>query len=131
MTLDVTRQALETMVAAAAQAAPEEACGLLLGENGRVTQARATPNVALEKATRFEIDPQALFDAHRAARGGGPQLLGYFHSHPAGPPEPSATDRELASGDGKVWAIVAQGMVRFWRDDAKGFEPLSYSLVEA
>lgn len=131
MTLEVTRQALEAMVAAAALSAPEEVCGLLLGRDGRVTEARAAANVALDKSRRFEIDPQALIDAHRAERRDGPQLLGYFHSHPAGPPEPSATDREMASGDGKVWSIVANGMVRFWRDEPDGFEPLPYSLVEA
>ena len=121
MTLEVARQALEAMVAAAALAAPEEVCGLLLGQEDRdgavkVTLARAAANVALDKTRRFEIDPQALIDAHRAERRDGPRLLGYFHSHPAGPPEPSATDRAMATGDGKIWAIVAQGMVRFWRD---------------
>lgn len=131
MTLEVTRQALEAMVAAAALAGPDEVCGLLLGKTAKVTEARAAANVALDKSRRFEIDPQALIDAHRAERRDGPRLLGYFHSHPAGPPEPSATDREMASGDGKVWAIVAKGMVRFWCDEPDGFEPLPYSLVEA
>lgn len=131
MTLEVTRQALEAMVAAAALSAPEEVCGLLLGRDGKVMEARAAANVALDKSRRFEIDPQALIDAHRAERRDGPQLLGYFHSHPAGPPEPSAIDREMASGDGKLWAIVANGLVRFWRDEPSGFDPLSYSLVEA
>ncbi|KPL69595.1 peptidase [Erythrobacter sp. SG61-1L] len=119
------------MVAEAARAVPEEACGLLLGAGGRITEARAATNVALDKARHFEIDPAALIDAHRAERGGGPELVGYYHSHPSGLPEPSVTDREQAAGDGKVWAIAAQGMVRFWRDDPDGFEPLSYMLAEA
>jgi len=136
MTLEVAREALEAMVAEAAQAAPGEACGLLLGPSNRdggerIEQARPAANVALDPARHFEIDPQALIDAHRAERGGGPQLLGYYHSHPSGPPEPSKTDREMASGDGKVWGIVAQGLVRFWRDGEDAFEPLSYSQVEA
>jgi proteasome lid subunit RPN8/RPN11 len=131
MTLEVAREALEAMVAEAAQAAPEEACGLLLGESGVVVEAKPSTNVALDPTKRFEIDPQALIDANRSERGGGHELLGYFHSHPSGPPEPSATDREQASGDGKVWAIVAHGLVRFWRDEEEGFKPLSYTLVEA
>ena len=130
MTLEVTREALEAMVAEAVQAAPGEACGLLLGEGGRVLEVRPAANVALDPARLFEVDPQALIDAHRAERGGGPELLGYFHSHPSGPPEPSGTDRTMASGDGKVWAIVAHGEVRFWRDNpGRGFEALSYRLV--
>ena len=130
MTLEVAREALEAIVAEAAQAAPEEACGLLLGEGERVAEARAAANVAFEPETRFELDPQALIDAHRAERGGGPKLVGYYHSHPSGPPEPSATDREQASGDGKIWAIAASGQVRFWRDGDDGFEPLSYALID-
>lgn len=127
----VVREAIEAIVAEAAREAPREACGLLLGEDGRIAEARACGNVALDPETRFEIDPQALIDAHRAERGGGPTLVGYFHSHPAGPPEPSAIDRAQASGDGKVWAIAAHGLVRFWRDEQDGFKPLSYTLFEA
>jgi len=130
MTLEIAREAIEAIVADAAQAAPQEACGLLLGESGRIVQAKPCSNVAFEPETRFELDPQALIDAHRAERGGGAALLGYYHSHPSGPPEPSATDRAQASGDGKVWAIVAHGMLRLWRDDPEGFEPLSYVQVE-
>ena len=130
MELQVAREALEAMVAEAAQAAPDEACGLLLGKGDLITGARAATNVAMDPSRHFEIDPQALIDAHRAERGEGPQLLGYFHSHPTGSAEPSATDRERASGDGKAWAIIAHGMVRFWRDGEDGFEPLSYTLVD-
>jgi proteasome lid subunit RPN8/RPN11 len=130
MTLEVTREAIEAMLQEAALASPEEVCGLLLGGD-RIEQAAAARNVAAEPERRFEIDPQALIDAHRSERGGGPGLRGYYHSHPNGVQEPSATDRDLSNGDGKVWAIVANGMVRFFRDEPDGFAPLSYVLVEA
>ena len=65
----------------------------------------------------------------RAARAGGPRLVGYYHSHPTGAPEPSATDRAQAAHDGRVWAIAAEGEVRFWRDDETGFVPLSYTAI--
>ena len=128
--LGVSRAVIEAMLAHTEQAAPHEACGLLLGEDTRITQARPTANIASDPARHFEIDPQALIDAHRAARKGGPQVVGYYHSHPAGPAEPSATDRAQASGDGRVWAIVAGGEVRCWRDGDDGFAPLSYALVD-
>ncbi|OYX59908.1 MAG: hypothetical protein B7Y88_15990 [Sphingomonadales bacterium 32-64-17] len=92
--LEVAHQALEVILAEAARAEPEEACGLLLGADGRVLEARPAANVAQDKTRHFEIDPVALIDAYRAERGGGPRLIGYYHSHPVGPPEPSATDRE-------------------------------------
>jgi proteasome lid subunit RPN8/RPN11 len=102
---------------------------LLLGRVGRITIARPTPNVHPTPRSHFEIDPQALIDAHRAERAGGLKVMGYFHSHPTGDPVPSATDRALAAGDGKVWAIVAGDEVAFWQDDRAGFHALSYQVI--
>jgi proteasome lid subunit RPN8/RPN11 len=131
MQVEVTSQALNAMRAAAAAAHPREACGILLGRGGRITEARETANLHPSPRTHFEIDPQALIDAHRAARSGGPEVLGYFHSHPVGEPVPSATDRASASGDGRVWAILAGEDVRFWKDGAEGFAALSYTLAKS
>jgi len=130
MQLELASEALAAMLSHADRAAPEEACGLLLGEGTRITQAHPAANIAPDPARHFEIDPQALIDAHRAVRSGGPQVIGYYHSHPSGPAEPSATDRAQASGDGLVWAIIANGEVRIWRDGDDGFAPLSYALVD-
>jgi desampylase len=129
MGLCVTRAALDGMRAAARDSAPDECCGLLLGREA-VEEARPAANVAFEPRHRFEIDPQALVDAYRAARAGGPPVIGYYHSHPAGPAEPSATDRAMASGDGKVWAILGAGDITFWRDDEDGFVSLSYTIED-
>jgi len=130
MQVEVTSEALAAMRAAAAAAHPHEACGILLGAGTRITEARETANVHPAPATHFEIDPQALIDAHRAARMGGPEVIGYFHSHPVGPAAPSATDLACASGDGKVWAILGAGDVTFWRDGEAGFTALSFSTAE-
>jgi desampylase len=130
MRIEVTSEALAAMRAHAAAALPHEACGILLGEGRRITEARAAANIHPSPATHFEIDPQALIDAHRAARaGGGPQVIGYYHSHPRGPAEPSATDRASASGDGTVWAILAGTDVTFWQDGEQGFTALPLSLI--
>lgn len=130
MALEVTSGALATLREEAARRAPDEACGLLLGRDRRIETALPAANIHPDPRTRFEIDPAALIAAHRAARAGGPEVLGYFHSHPAGHPRPSATDCEHSSGDGRVWAIVAGGQVTFWRDGPGGFAPLSYIAVD-
>jgi predicted GIY-YIG superfamily endonuclease/proteasome lid subunit RPN8/RPN11 len=127
----ISSQALAAMRVAAAAAHPQEACGLLLGEGSRITAALQSRNVHPAPATHFEIDPQALIDAHRAARSGGPQVLGYFHSHPVGEAAPSATDRDCAAGDGRIWAIIAGNDVRCWRDADTGFAALSYTIADA
>lgn len=128
--LVVTRPVLECLRAEAAKAAPLECCGILLGRGGCITQIRAAANVHPDPARHFEIDPAVLIAAHREARAGGPELVGYYHSHPAGHPRPSATDCEHASGDGRAWAIVAGGEVTFWRDGEGGFEALSMQAID-
>ncbi|OGS57684.1 MAG: peptidase [Erythrobacter sp. RIFCSPHIGHO2_12_FULL_63_10] len=133
MPVEVTREVVEALLLAAARAHPCEACGVLLGEDDRVTSFAPARNVHPLPQTHFEIDPQALIDAHRAARAsrssGGPQVLGYFHSHPRGRAAPSPEDARMAAGDGAIWAIAAAGELTLWRSEASGFSPLSYCLV--
>jgi len=119
----VAGSVVAAILAEAHRAAPEEACGLLLGVSA-IGRAITAANVHPTPRTHFEIDPLALIAAHKAARAGGPALAGYWHSHPSGPPEPSDTDRAHASGDGRVWAIAGEGRVTFWRDGPDGFEAL-------
>ena len=130
MAFRVSRAAFDELLAEALRTAPNECCGILLGRESVIEEALPATNVAPDPLRRFEIDPQALVDAHRAARSGGRAVLGYFHSHPRGPPEPSATDRAEAAHDGSIWAIAAEGGVAFWRDEEAGFEPLSYTVED-
>ena len=129
MTIEVSSAVVPELLALAKAAHPREACGLLLGEQARISSARLCANVHPDPERHFEIDPRALIAAHRAAREGGPEIIGYFHSHPMGPPEPSVTDRANATADGRVWAIVGEGRIGFWRDGAGGFVPLSYVVT--
>ncbi len=127
--LGVEARVIEAIKDHATECAPLECCGLLLGKGERIDAASRAANVADDPARRFEIDPMALLAAHKAARAGGPELLGYYHSHPQGHPVPSATDCEHSSGDGKVWAIVAGDKVTFWRDGEQGFEPVDHRVM--
>ena len=106
-----------------------EACGILFGSAAHIATTIPARNVHPTPQSHFEIDPQALIDAHRAARQGGPQIAGYFHSHPTGDPVPSATDRAMAAHDGLIWAIATLEDIGFWRDAEDGFQPLSYEIA--
>ena len=123
--LEVASEVLVQLRQEAEKAAPLECCGLLLGRNGIIERIGPACNVHRTPRTHFEIDPQALIDAHRAARHGGPQVIGYYHSHPNGVAAPSATDRAMAHGDRMVWAVIGSGEITFWRDEADGFRQLS------
>jgi proteasome lid subunit RPN8/RPN11 len=75
--------------------APAEACGLLLGRPGEVLHAWPARN-QLESPTRYQVHPEDHFAAIREARRLGLEVIGAYHSHPASPAEPSATDRAEA-----------------------------------
>lgn len=116
----ISRSILTGMKKAAAAAAPREACGLLLGAGDRIERFTECANVSDTPEIRFEIDPAALFVALRAERGGGPELLGYWHSHPSGDAQPSRTDAAMAAADGKLWVILGGDDVTCWRAQAEG-----------
>lgn len=130
MTLEVTSGALATLRKEAIRAQPEECCGLLLGQGLRIERAVPAANINPDPLHHFEIDPIALIAAHKAARTGGPQVLGYYHSHPNGRREPSAEDIAMAERAGRIWAIIAAGDVQWWRDGQHGFELLSSRVVD-
>ena len=94
----------------AAAALPRECCGLVEGVcEGRAARAAALhplPNTAPEP-DRFEIDPSAHIALLRRLRGTGRQIIGCYHSHPNGRPEPSPRDLAGAGETGFLWLIAA------------------------
>ena len=97
-----------------AAASEHEVCGLLLGEAGHVREIHPANNVARDPLRHFELDPVTLLAAHKAARAGGPAILGHYHSHPGGMPVPSATDAANAQPDGSLWLIIGRGEAGLW-----------------
>ncbi|WOE76453.1 M67 family metallopeptidase [Alterisphingorhabdus coralli] len=115
MAVAITSTLCAEMVRAAEEAAPLECCGLLLGQGDTVTAILPAANISDTPDNAFLIDPVVLVQAQRAARQGGPDILGHYHSHPNGRSEPSERDQAQALPDGRLWAIIASGKVRFWR----------------
>lgn len=115
MSVSISSGLLATLVAAAGASPDAEICGLLLGTPDRIEAAEACRNVAVNPARTFEIDPAALFAAHRSARRGGLAVVGHYHSHPSGVPIPSPRDAAQAMGDGALWLILGGGAARAWR----------------
>ena len=129
MPFELSSDVVACMLAEAQRAHPLECCGVLLGSADGVTGSLPARNVHPDPARHFEIDPQVLIDAHRAARSGGPRVIGYYHSHPTGLARPSATDSALAANDGAIWAIIAVGRITLWRSGDAGFEALPYEVT--
>ena len=97
-----------------------ERCGLLLGQGAQITGYQPARNIADNPERAFELDPAALLAAHRAARNGGPAVIGHYHSHPDGPAQPSPRDAAAAGGDGQLWLIVTASDWSLWRAEARG-----------
>jgi proteasome lid subunit RPN8/RPN11 len=70
---------------------PEEACGLIGGSAGRGQVVLPVTNAA-QSSVRYRMDPAGQVKALLAIEAQGLELVAIFHSHPAGPAGPSATD---------------------------------------
>jgi proteasome lid subunit RPN8/RPN11 len=105
---------------------PREACGLLLGRVEGIRRVvelvHPARNLNVERAhDRYELDPRDQLAAERAAREGGREVLGVWHTHPDHPATPSETDRAAAwSGWSYLILSVVRGELaelRSWRLD--------------
>jgi proteasome lid subunit RPN8/RPN11 len=134
MTQLILPHAARVQIETAASAAwPRECCGLLegmrVGGAVVVSEAHAMRNVT-DAADAFEIDPAGHIALLRALRGTGREVVGCFHSHPNGRPEPSELDRAGAGEAGFVWLIAAlaapdAATLKAFRFDGGGFAPVS------
>jgi len=102
----VARAVVDAVVSHARSAAPDECCGLLLGAEGRVVDARPARNAADDARRRYVLDPKDHFDGRREARARGLDVIGFYHSHPRSPAAPSESDRAEATYDGHLYLIV-------------------------
>jgi proteasome lid subunit RPN8/RPN11 len=98
---------------------PNEACGLLAGQNGRVTKVYLMVNAA-HSPVRYVIEPEALVRVIEETEERGWELVGIFHSHPGGPLFPSATDIDEAYYPDSAYVICAPDAAGGWQ--AKAFE---------
>ena len=81
----------EQMLQHVQAAYPLEACGLLAGRHSRVTRLFQVEN-ALASPTAYEMAPRQQVQAMLTMEKEGWDLVGIYHSHPAGPQTPSTSD---------------------------------------
>src|SRR5437588_1982946 len=85
--IEVERGPWEAMVFHAEKTYPNECCGAMLGhiQSDKKTVIEAVPienASAGEQRQHYELRPQDLLSAEKAARRRGLDLVGIFHSHP-------------------------------------------------
>ena len=95
------------MISHAADAAPREACGLVVYDrDGSPVRLYRLTNVHPDPA-RFEIDPVEHFRVITESEARGWRIGAVYHSHPAGPARPSSTD--LEAGIDREWMSFIVG----------------------
>jgi proteasome lid subunit RPN8/RPN11 len=111
------------------QTYPNECCGALIGIDGRVVEAYSLPNTTEEgPRRRFLVRPADYRAAEARATQRGAALLGFYHSHPDHPAQPSPYDLEHAwPSFSYVIISVRNGEpddIRSWRlrDDRSQFD---------
>lgn len=92
----IPRAYADHMVAHAQEGWPDEICGLIAAEDGRLVRAFRVKNVDENPRVRYTMDPPELLRVTMEIDRRGWELYGIYHSHPATQAVPSATDRAMA-----------------------------------
>jgi proteasome lid subunit RPN8/RPN11 len=103
----IAQSLIDEMVAHAREDLPNECCGMIGGRDGEAAEVIRVANSAASPL-RYEMDPQAQYDALKSIEDGGAELLGIYHSHTKSAAYPSQTDVNQAEHwPDQVYVIVS------------------------
>jgi proteasome lid subunit RPN8/RPN11 len=85
---------------------PKEACGILAGKQGTVTQAYPMRNVE-DSPVGYAMDPREQLQVEKQMRAWGQQMLGIYHSHTASAAYPSPVDVRLAISPDLSYVLIS------------------------
>ena len=92
------------------KAYPNEGCGILLGGFGdeiEVVEVREGTNLREDRVRdRYILDPKDILQAEKDARERGIEVVGFWHTHPDHPAQPSQYDADHAWPE-YVYVIMA------------------------
>jgi proteasome lid subunit RPN8/RPN11 len=130
--LTLSRNHWQEMLGHVDRQAPLEACGLLAGNDDRVEKVILVRNQS-QSPVRFMMDPYEQLQAFEWIDSHRLDLLGIFHSHPAGPAIVSQTDIDEAAYEvvHLIWSRDQTGWkVRgFWIENGTATE-VALQIVE-
>ncbi len=103
--LKIKKEIYDEMIEYCKSCFPQEACGILAGNDNIVTKIYKIKNIE-NSSVSYLMEPSEQFKAMKDMRTLGLQMLAIFHSHPWGGVYPSQRDRQLAFYD-VYYLIVA------------------------
>jgi len=126
MALQLAHEHVDAIEAHARAEVPAECCGILAGtmEEGcaHVREVHPAANVREgDRTNGFLLDPRTHLRLQRDCRQRDLEIVGFYHSHPAGSASPSGVDVEWA-WPGMSYVIISiregrPGELRSWRFD--------------
>lgn len=96
----------EQVVAHCRSRYPKEACGLLAGKDGIVTQVYPMRNIE-DSPIGYAMDPREQLQVEKQMRQQQQQLLGIYHSHTGSAAYPSPVDVRLALSPDIAYVLVS------------------------
>lgn len=127
--LVLRRSTYDAIIDHAIEGQPTEICGVLGGHfdegRSRVTSVFPATNVSEHPQTRYFMDPEEQLELIDEIEEQGDDVVGFYHSHPAGPTGPSPTDEARATWPGYSYVIAAldgHPFVGSWRWTGDGFD---------
>lgn len=90
--MKVRRDCRDRMIERARHDSPSETCGFFSGRPGIIETIYPMKNVSDDPEIRYEFDSSEHFKMLKRADREKIPILGVYHSHPASPAYPSATD---------------------------------------
>jgi proteasome lid subunit RPN8/RPN11 len=113
----LTKSHLKEMEDHARAERPNEACGILAGRVNRVEKVYPCKNVSENPSSRYDIAPEQLISVFNDVADRGLEILGFYHSHPAGPSSPSNIDHATATWHSHSYVILHPAGVGSWMWD--------------
>jgi len=110
----LNKNLLSEMEDPARKEGPDEACGILAGIEDRVERVYPCKNVSENPSSRYAISPEQLLEIFNDVEDRGLEILGFYHSHPAGPASPSNVDHSTATWHGHSYVILHPDGISSW-----------------
>ena len=116
--ITLPKEVYEVMTEHAKKEYPQEACGFVVGKNGRAEYFLPLKNIDRSSVT-YSMDPKEQIRAFKKIDEDKQELLGIFHSHVASQAYPSQTDRKMAFYPEVSYLIVS--LVDMEKPDLKSY----------
>jgi proteasome lid subunit RPN8/RPN11 len=102
----IPQNIINDIIAQARKELPNEACGLLAGNDSEAVKQYPMTNID-HSPEHFSFAPKEQFGVLRQARKDGLQIIANYHSHPESPARPSTEDIRLAYDPDIIYIILS------------------------